>query len=93
LRLRKKGIVPYGGEGSIKTSSYMSAGNIAKEGNVIQVFDGDCYPGLFVYNASHAWYEPNMPAGVRQAGVYMIPVESDIDLSATWGDTYNKIDS
>lgn len=93
LRLRKNGIVPYGGEGSIKTSSYMSAGNIAKKGNVIQVFDGDCYPGLFVYNASHAWYEPNMPAGVRQAGVYMIPVESDIDLSATWGDTYNKIDS
>lgn len=93
IRLRRTGRIPYGGYGTIKTSTYISHGNMATSGQTIKVFDGDCYPSLFVYHASHAWYEPNMPAGVRQAGIYMIPVESDIDLTATWGDTYNKLES
>lgn len=91
VRLRRSGKIPYDGEMSIKSSTYISHGNMIEEGQTLHVFDGDCYPGLFVYNASHAWYEPNMPAGIRQMGVYMIPIESDIDLSATWGDTYNKL--
>ena len=93
VRMRRTGIIPYGGKSSVKNSTYISHGNMAKSGQTLRVFDGDCYPGLFVYHASHAWYEPNTPAGVRQAGIYMIPVESDIDLSATWGDTYNKLQS
>lgn len=91
IRLRKIGTQPYGGSGTIRTQSYISHGNIITQvGATKSVFDGDCYPGLFVYNASHAWWEPNTPAGIRQAGIYIVPVESDIDLSATYGDTYNK---
>ena len=93
VRLRRTGRIPYGGYSTIKTSTYISHGNMAGTGETINVFDGDCYPSLFVYHASHAWYEPNMPAGIRQAGIYMIPVESDVDLTAAWGDTYNKIES
>ena len=26
----------------------------------MEVYDGDCYPGIFNYCAAHAWYEPNM---------------------------------
>ena len=93
MRIRKIGVTPYGGYGTIKNSTYISNGNIIKSGYTARIFDGDCYPGLFVYNASHAWYEPNTPAGIKQMGVYMIPVESDVDLSATWGDTYNKVEA
>lgn len=92
IRLRKNGATPYKGVSTIKNSTYISHGNMINHAGTISVFDGDCYPGLFVYNASHAWYEPNTPCGVRQASVYIFPVESDVDLSATWGDTYNKLD-
>ena len=94
IRLRKIGVVPYGGVDTISNSVYISHGNIITQKNVVTpVFDGDCYPGVFVYNASHAWYEPNTPAGIRQVGIYIIPIESDIDLSATYGDTYNKLET
>ena len=93
MRIRKIGVTPYGGYGTIKNSNYISNGNMVKSGYTAHIFDGDCYPGLFVYNASHAWYEPNTYAGIKQMGVYMIPVESDVDLSATWGDTYNKVEA
>lgn len=84
----KRTTVPYGGKNTITTGSYMSFGNVVyRDGqNNISVFDGDCYPGIFNYNASHAWYEPNAPWAVRQAGFYSVPLESDIDLSATYGD-------
>lgn len=83
----KRNAVPYGGKNTIDTGSYMSFGNIIykDQQHNVSVFDGDCYPGVFNYNASHAWYEPNQPWGVRQAGFYSVPIESDIDLSGTYG--------
>ena len=59
----------------------------------MEVYDGDCYPGIFNYCAAHAWYEPNMCCGVRMASFYSIPIESDIDLSATYGDLYTSPNS
>ena len=78
-----------------QTRAYVGFGNFmlydSTTLNGIDVYDGDCYPGVFVYNASHAWYEPNTPYGIRQCGIYAIPVESDIDLSATYGSLVTRL--
>lgn len=95
---------PYGGKNTITQGSYLSFGNIAYRSlsqggivtyndSIIDVYDGDCYPGVFNYCAAHAWYEPNTPQGVRLAAFYSVPIESDIDLSATYGDLYVNINS
>lgn len=91
--------IPYGGISTISVGNYLSFGNIVhreeSQGGIvpyndvdISVFDGDCYPGIFNYAAVHAWHEANMPCGVRLSGFYSVPIESDIDLSATCGDLY-----
>lgn len=85
----KQNIVPYGGESTIDSSIYVSYGNIfsAETGNKnYEVYDGDCFPGVFVYNSSKAWFEAPLGAGVAQSNIQAIPIYSDIDLSATFGD-------
>lgn len=93
--------VPYGGKSTITQGNYLSFGNIGyKQTNPndpsqirdteLLIFDGDCYPGIFNYCAAHGWYEPNMPQGVRLGGFYSVPIESDIDLSATYGELYTS---
>lgn len=92
----KKKTLPYGGYDTIETGNYMSFGNIVYKDQterITNVFSGDCYPGIFNYNASHAWEEANFYCGVRQAGFYSVPLESDIDLSATYGDLIVNVDS
>lgn len=91
---------PYGGKSTVGYSSYMQHGNYRKGVGDIPVFDGDCYPGVFEFHACHAWY--NVGAhnthttekyinAIRQASVCYAPVESDIDLSATYGSLYSRI--
>ncbi len=87
---------PYGLDfDASQTRTYVGFGNYMLYDSTtttsIDVYDGDCYPGVFVYNASHAWYEPNTPYGIRQCGIYAIPVESDIDLSATHGSLVTRL--
>ena len=87
---------PYGLDfDASQTRTYVGFGNYMLYDSTtttsIDVYDGDCYPGVFVYNASHAWYEPNTPYGIRQCGIYAIPVESDIDLSATNGNLVTRL--
>lgn len=93
LNIRKLA-VPYGGKTTVDTSSYISFGDIiypSDNNNIINVYDGDCYPGIFTYNASHAWHTPNARYGIRSVGIYSVALESDIDLSGTSGDLYTRI--
>lgn len=91
IDIRRKNALPYGGRQFVNQQNYVSYGNIIDIHNnktYIDIFDGDCYPGVFVYNAAHAWYEPNTPGGIRQVTVYVVPLESDVDLSATYGELF-----
>jgi len=101
MEIRKKA-VPYGGPSTIDYSVYISYGNYMKMETssstmftepdwYADVFDGDCYPGIFTYHASHAWYDAGTAWGVRNTTVYYLPVESDVDLSATYGDLYPNL--
>lgn len=91
---------PYGGASTIGYSSYMQHGNYIKGTGEIEVFDGDCYPGVFEFNACHAWYNSGAHNthttekyinAIRQASVCYAPIESDIDLSATYGSLYSRM--
>lgn len=85
---------PYGGYYTRNNSQYVSYGyTIGKEDSQKDVFDGDCYLGIFVYNASKAWWNDLVINGVANCAVYSVPLESDIDLSATCGDLFTNIDS
>ena len=80
---------PYGGSASINTSTYYSFGDLSLVNEPpIDVYDGDCFPGAFVYNASHAWFEGGFGNGIAQANVQIVPLYSDVDLSGTFGDLF-----
>ena len=100
INIRNTSSVPYGGYNSIDNSTYLSFGNYKYGTGTISVFDGDCYPGIFEFNVQHAWFDADIITkegqyynGVRQACVYKTPIESDIDLSATHGDLYSRLNS
>ena len=85
-------VQPYNGQSTISTQKYTSFGNIVLDNQYsVEIYDGDCFPGVFIYNASHAWAESNFGGGIGQANVQMIPLYSDIDLSATFGDLFPNI--
>ena len=88
---------PYSGKNTISNSNYIQHGYYHSGTGTIDVFDGDCYPGIFIFNAQHAWYDASIITkegsyfnGIRQSCVYYVPIESDIDLSATYGDLYDR---
>lgn len=93
----KKSAIPYGGPDSYKynSSDYFSYGNyVPITGSIyssIDVYDGDCYPGVFVYNAEHAFDNSLFITQSKRTIIYYVPVESDIELRATYGDLYNRI--
>jgi hypothetical protein len=100
INIRKKN-VPYGGNHTIDYSSYLSYGNFVQEhvypdGSseyYVDVFDGDVHPGVFTYNASHAWFDANTAYGARYVSIYYMPCLSAIDLKATYGDLYPNLTS
>lgn len=88
-------VVPYGGNNndSKKYSTYYSFGNYkqynADNGISIDVYDGDCYNCMFIYNAAQV---TNTVKPVTQFPVfYSVPVQSSIDLRAACGDLYPHI--
>lgn len=98
VNLRNESATPYGGVATINSSSYISYGFYKKGTGTLSVFDGDCYPGVFEFNAQHSWFSPEIITkggsyfnGIRQATVCYAPIESDIDLSATYGDLYSRL--
>jgi hypothetical protein len=42
---------------------------------------------MFVYNSSHMWYHSTYESAMDPT-IYIVPVESSIDLSKTYGDLY-----
>lgn len=98
VNIRNENAIPYGGQYTVEDSEYMSYGSYIAGTGTIDVFDGDCYPGIFEFNVQHAWFDPkiitpelNMYNGIRQASVCYAAIESDIDLSATYGDLYSRL--
>lgn len=100
----KSKIQPYGGISTINSTSYLSFGHtkyrekstspfLDYNSVFITTFDGDCFPGVFNYCAAHVWYEPVIPGGVKLGAFYSVPIESDIDLSATYGCLYTSDNS
>lgn len=95
----KHDVTPYGGsdEYSKKNSKYVSFGNVILATDPgsrnYQIYDGDCYPGVFVYNACHGYFEGGLGGGVTQSNVQMVPLYSDVDLSATYGDLFPSMDT
>lgn len=85
-----KQCIPYNGynKSSIENSQYISYGDYSEEDSVI-VYSGDTYNRLFTYNASHIWYDSTYQNCSKMANVYVIPVETDIDIQAQYGTIYN----
>ena len=95
-----KQAVPYNGPESHDTNSpdYFSQGYykaIDQPHETYQiysmdVYDGDCHPGVFVYHAAHCFDNSVLISASKSATVYYVPVESDVDLRATYGDLYTR---
>ena len=95
----KHDVTPYGGDDdySKQNSKYISFGNVilAHSSGIrsYSIYDGDCYPGVFVYNACHGYFEGGLGGGVTQSNVQIVPLYSDVDLSATYGDLFTNMGS
>ena len=90
VSIKRTDVIPYGGSQTTDLSTYTSYGNVILRSSGVTedvVYDGDCFPGVFVYNASHAWYAP-LGGGVAQMNVQMVPLYSYIDLAGTFGDLF-----
>ena len=95
--LRKTIYVPYGGTSDVakQNSIYYSFGNYKKHesnSDTIEVFDGDCYINIFEFISGHAWFSDRYN-GLMMPTIYRVPIESSIDLQATYGDLYTRLDS
>ena len=91
-----KPVRPYGGlnERSIKNSTYYQYGAYWKAGDspIINFKYGDCSATLFTYNCAHNWYDVYYPRATKMGTIYMVPLESDIDIRGTYGDTLRNIE-
>ena len=54
------------------------------------MYDGDCHPGVFVYHAAHCFDNSVLISANKEVTIYYVPVESDVDLRATFGDLYTR---
>ena len=91
-----KPVHPYGGfnERAIKNSTYYQYGAYwdANDPKTIDFKYGDCSAVLFTYNCAHNWYDVYYPCATKMGTVYMVPLESDIDIRGTYGDTLKNIE-
>ena len=89
-----KPVTPYGGytKYAIENSTYVSDGHYGTFDNfqspiTVDMRDGDGFLGIFRYNASHMWKDGMFIQGAtKMSTVYSVPMESDIDLTATYGE-------
>lgn len=84
-----KSVQPYGGynKTSIENSNYISFGDYTTNTS-IQVYSGDTKNTIFTFHAYHIWYSSVFKNIGKQACIYTIPVESDIDIHAQYGLLY-----
>jgi hypothetical protein len=90
------GVTPYGGNTDYakNNSVFYSFGDYVKTNSNTSYtnvfYDGDCYLGLFIYNASHTYYSAKYHSHMDPF-VYAVPIYSKVDLRATSGDLYPYI--
>ena len=91
-----KPVHPYGGfdKRSIENSTYFQYGAYwkADDPKIVDFKYGDASAMLFTYNCAHNWYDVYYPCATKMGTVYMVPLESDIDIRGTYGDTLQNID-
>lgn len=96
-----KPCTPYGGYNpeAIQNSTYYGHGNIITKADfdhnatypfTVDAKGGDSYISFFKYNAAHMWYDPIYVAATKQATVYEVPIETDMDIDADYGTKYNS---
>lgn len=91
-------VIPYGGTSTAaKNNSVFYSFGDYKEHNggssdIIYSNNGDCYLSMFVYNSAHSWESAKYRACMYPT-VYIVPLESSIDLRAAYGDLYTNMTS
>ena len=96
-----KQCTPYGGynKEAIQNSIFYGHGNMITKLDftsnqtyplAVEANGGDSYINFFKYNAAHLWYDPIYIAATKQATVYEVPIETDIDLDADYGAKYKS---
>lgn len=93
-------VSPYGGNTSIakKNSVFYSFGDYYSYsgGNngtaTIETTNGDCYISMFTFNSGHAYDSAEYKSRMYPT-VYIVPVESSINLKAAYGDLYTNMTS
>lgn len=89
----KQNTIPYGGytETSINNSKYISVGAYKKilpnEDKSISVFEGDAFIKIFTYYNSHDWFDPLYRRFFKNATVYAVPLEMDIDIQGQFSNS------
>lgn len=86
----RKNIIPYGGYSAVDRSlnTYCSYGNYFKKDDTNTkhvIFDGDCYIQPFEYVSMHKQANPEYLIMKTMMVVYVIPVETNINLAYTCG--------
>ena len=95
----KTNVNPYGGnsEQSRNNSVFYSHGDYVDHADnrttdIIETTDGDCYISMFVFNSAHA-YDSARYVSRKYPTIYIVPVESTINLKASYGDLYTNMTS
>jgi len=102
--LRRSAPVPYGGpnEMSKQNSTYYGHGYIVQCDDLYvmgagsfdryaDVYDGDAYLGVFTYNVAHFFDDRTFTYADKLTSIYNVPIESNINLRATYGDLYPRM--
>ena len=87
----RSNVVPYGGYDytSRTLNTYYSYGDISSE-NICNVFNGDCFIMPMEYVSMHKYYYPKIKYPVTSTFIYAIPVETNINLSYTYGQEFSR---
>ena len=92
VNIERSSVNPYGGDGpqAYLQNTFYSFGNYRQrtsDTEVADVYDGDVYNCMFIYNSAHAWESSQYVAQMFPT-IYAVPIQSRIDLMARTGDLY-----
>lgn len=91
--IRNDNVIPYGGLDNKLYSQYVSFGSFfetQQNPEYESVFDGDCYLQNFYYTALHSWDDPFWVGVLRMSTVYIVPLETNIDMDSDYGMSYKR---
>lgn len=93
VNIERSGVNPYGGVGdqAYLQNTFYSFGNFKQKPqedyDVVDIYDGDVYNCIFIYNSAHAW-ESSTYAALMFPTIYSVPIQSRVDLMARTGSLY-----